>query len=319
MSVRWVRVAALTASAVACLAAVPCFAGQARKWEDVPKAVRDTVLANGGKAGNVDRESETRNGKAVYEASVKDKDGAVRDLVITDDGALVETKTDDAADSQAERVERGKKLLAGVKFTHPTRITNPFLPLSSLKQDILDGSEDGKKTHVERTARPDLHKTFKVGDQTVDALAVEDRAFENGKLAEVAVDYFAQDDNGTVYYLGEDVDEMKDGKVANHDGAWAVGVATPVPGVLLPANPQVGDKYRSEDVSSELGEADEVVSVSEKVTVPAGTYENCVKVKESLSDGTTEYKYYAKGVGVVREVPAVGDELLTSHEATTPK
>jgi hypothetical protein len=56
-----------------------------------------------------------------------------------------------------------------------------------------------------------------------------------------------------------------------------------------------------------------VVSLVEKTTVPAGTYENCVKVLETLPDGAIEQKYYAKGVGVVREIPAVGDVKLISH------
>ena len=295
---------------------LPNFAGQAQKWSDLPKPVRDTILANGGtEQGQVDKESEVKDGKAIYEAGIKDKDGKSRDLVITEDGKLVETKTDDAADMATERTERGKKVLAGVKFSHPTEITNPYLPLSSLSQDIFEGTEAGKKTRVERTAKPNLHKTFKIGDQTVEAFVMEDRAFENGQLAEVATDYFAQDDNGTVYYLGEEVDEYKDGKIINHEGSWSVGKDTSVPGVQLPANPKVGDKFRSEDVSTTIGEIDEVVSITETVTTPAGTYKNCIKVKESLADGTTEYKYYAKGVGVVREVPPDGDELLISHAA----
>jgi hypothetical protein len=305
--------AALLVSMVGCAAAFPCFAGKAQKWEDLPKAVQEAVLANGGTAGPVDKESEVKDGKAIYEAQVKDKEGNVKDLVITEDGKLIETKTDDAGDQAAERAERGKKLLAGVKFSHPTKITNPYLPLSNLKQDIIEGTEGGKKTRVERTAKPDLHKTFTVGGQTVEALVVEDRAFVDGQLEEVAIDYFAQDDNGTVYYLGEAVDEYKDGKVINHEGSWLTGKETQVPGVIFPAHPKVGDKFRSEDVSREISEIDEVVSVSETVTVPAGTFKDCIKVKELLGDGKTEYKYYAKGVGVVREVPSDGDELLQSH------
>ena len=315
----------LQASGIALALAFSCalesavFAGSAKAWDDVPKAVRDTVLANGGKEGPVDKESEVKDGKAIYEASVKGKDGIVRDLVITEDGKLLETKSDDADDKATERAERGRKLLKGVKFSHPTEITNPYLPLSSLKQDIIEGMEDGKKTRVERTAKPDLHKTFKIGDQTVEALAVEDRAYEDGHLAEVALDYFAQDDDGTVYYLGEEVDEYKDGKIANHEGSWQVGKDTQVPGVMLSAHPKVGDRFRSEDVSEAIGEKDEIVSITETVTVPAGTFKDCVKVKELQADGTTEYKYYAKNIGIVREVPHDGDELLKSHETREAK
>ena len=293
---------------------LPAFAGRPQKWDDLPKAVRDTVLANGGKEGPVDKESEVIDGKAVYEASVKDKDGNIKDLVITADGKLVETKTDDAADLAQERADRGKKLLAGVKFSHPTQITNPWLPFSSLKQDILEGTEGGRKTRIERTVKPDLHKTFQIGDQEIEALVVEDRDYEDGKLSEVTLDYLAQDDNGTVYYLGEDVDEYKDGKVVGHDGAWLLGKDTKVPGVLFPATPKVGLKFRSEDVSNDISEIDEIISISETVTTPAGVYKDCIKVKENLADGTTEYKYYAKGIGAVRETPHDGDELLTSHQ-----
>ncbi|HSI34754.1 MAG: hypothetical protein ACAI43_13020 [Phycisphaerae bacterium] len=300
------------------LLVAPCLAGRPTPWNDVPKPVRDTVLANGGKEGPVDRESEVRDGKAVYEAQVRDKDGAVKDLVITEDGKLVETKTDDAADAAAERVARARRVLEGVKFTRPTEITHPFLPLSSLKQDVLEGNEGGKKTRIVRTVRRDLTKTFKIDGRDVPALVMEDRDYEDGKLSEVTLDYFAQDDAGNVYYLGEDVDEYRDGKVVGHDGAWLFGKDTPVPGVLLPATPKVGDKFRSEDVSNEISEKNEVVSISETVKTPAGEYRDCVKVKESLADGTTEYKYYAKGVGVVRETPHDGDELLASHETVAP-
>ena len=295
--------------------ALACFGGTPQKWENVPKAVQETVLAHGGKAGmEIDKEPGEKGGKPVYEAGVKDSKGVTSDLVITEDGKLVEIKTDDAADALEERQVRAAALLKGVKFSHPRDITNPWLPLSSLKQDVIEGAEGGKKTRVLRTVMPDVRRSFKVGDQWVEALVVEDRAFEDGKIAEVAIDYFAQDDNGTVYYFGEDVDEYKDGKVINHDGSWLLGRDTPVPGVLFPGEVKPGAKWVSEDVSAEISEKDEIVSVSETVTVPAGTFKNCVKVKESLGDGTTEYKYYAKGVGVIREQPPEGDELLVKHE-----
>src|SRR5258708_1277434 len=80
-----------------------CRAGHAMKWEELPEAVGAAVLANGGTAGqSVDRENGKINGKAVYEAGVKDKDGSTADLVITEDGKLVETKHDDAADRAQE-------------------------------------------------------------------------------------------------------------------------------------------------------------------------------------------------------------------------
>ena len=300
-----------------------CLAGKTQKWDDVPEAVRKTILANGGtEKSRVDLEGKRSDGKAVYEAEVKDKDGSIADLVITSDGKLVKTKHDDAADAAAENAAGAKKkdILAGVKFSHPREITNPWLPLASLKQDILEGTEDRKKIRIERTMKPDIRKTFKIGGVDVEALVMEDREFEDGELTEVTLDYFAQSDDGTVYYLGEDVDEYKDGKVSGHSGAWMFGKDTQTPGVIIPGNPKVGDRFKSEDVSATISESDEVVSVTDTVTTPAGTYHDCVRIREALADGSIEFKCYAKGVGVVREqVPPDGDVLLKSHEAKAAK
>jgi uncharacterized membrane protein YkoI len=218
-----------------------------------------------------------------------------------------------AKETPAQQQKESEAGAKDLKFTHPRDITNPWLPLASLKQDVLEGREGSKMLRIERTARPEVHKSFKLGGRTVEALAVEDREFENGKLSEVTLDYFAQSDDGTVYYLGEDVDEYKNDKITGHSGAWLYGVHTKVPGVLMPAHPKVGDKFKSEDVPRITTEDDEVLSLSESVKVPAGTYDNCLKIKEKLSDGATEYKCYAKGVGCVRELPERGDVLLISH------
>ena len=304
-------VVCLVVAACSCGAAV-CWAGKAMNWEEVPEAVRATILANGGKVGPVDKEREKLEGKALYEARGKDQHGKEVDLEITEDGRLAMTKDDDPA----ERTPDGagaRKPLVPLKFTHPREVTNSFLPLASLQQDVLEGTEGGTKVRIERTAKPGVRKRFKLGDQVIDALVVEDREFEDGELAEVTLDYFAQADDGTVLYLGEKVDEFKHGKVTGHSGAWMLGKETKVPGVILPSSPGVGDKFRSEDVPRITTEDDEVVAVGETVTVPAGTYRDCLKVKESLSDGKTEYKYYARGVGVVKEVPQEGEVVLQSH------
>jgi hypothetical protein len=295
------------------LAASSCLAGQAKKWEDVPEAVRATILANGGKAGSVDKEGFKVKGLVVYEAEGKDKSGKVVDLEITEDGKLVQMKTDVDPDKAQPNAAAPKLVLANLKFSHPRDITNPYLPLASLKQDILDGKEGSKTVRIERTAKPDLHKKFKIGKQTVEALAVEDREVENGELAEVAMDYFVQADDGTVLYLGEDVDEYKNGKIASHEGSWMFGKDTKTPGVMIPGHPKVGDIFKSEDVSKDINEVDEVLAIGETITTPAGAYPNCLKLKETLADGAIEFKYFAPGIGCVREVPAEGDVLLKSH------
>jgi hypothetical protein len=194
------------------------------------------------------------------------------------------------------------------QFSHPLAVTNPYLPLASLKQDILEGTEKGKPLRVERTVKPGS-KTFSINGQNVEALIVEDREFINGRIEEVTLDYFAQDDDGNVYYLGEDVDNYKDGKVVSHEGAWLYGKDTQKLGLIMPAHPRVGQKFRSEDVGKVTVEKDTVVSLSEKATVPAGKFEHVLMIKETNSDGETEEKLYALGVGAIKEE----DLLLKSH------
>src|SRR4030088_157673 len=196
------------------------------------------------------------------------------------------------------------------KVSHPKDITNPYLPLGSLKQDILEGTEKGHPLLVERTVKPGS-KIFSINGHDVEALIMEDREFINGQIEEVALDYFAQDDDGTVYYLGEDVDNYKDGKVVAHEGAWLYGKDTQILGVIMPAYPRVGQKFSPEDVGKVTKENDIVISLSEKASVPAGKFDNCLKVKETNSDGETEEKLYAPGVGAIKEE----DLLLKSHNS----
>lgn len=200
-----------------------------------------------------------------------------------------------------------------LNFANPTAITNPYLPLSHLHQDILEGMEGGKKIRIERTMKPGT-RTFLVHGKKVTARLMEDREFENGKLTEVTLDYIAQDDRGAVCYMGEKVDEYKEGKVVGHNGAWLTGEHNALPGVLIPAHPKVGDTFHSENVPGIAVESDEIVSVDETVTVPTGTYKHCVKVKESVEGEEPEYKFYALNVGVVREMPSGGDVRLISHK-----
>jgi len=196
------------------------------------------------------------------------------------------------------------------KFSHPREITNPYLPLALLKQDILQN----KELRVERTAKPDVQKTFNVGGQTVEALAVEDREYNSsGDLTEATLDYFAQDDDGNIYYMGEDVDEYSHGKISGHGGAWLFGRDTQHLGIVMPAHPKIGDKFKSEDAAPITWEADEIISLSESATIPAGPFSNCLKIKENASDGDTEYKLYAPNVGVIEEIEGKDPLALQSH------
>ena len=137
---------------------------------------------------------------------------------------------------------------------------------------------------------------------------MEDRAYEDGELHEIALDYYAQADDGTVYYMGEDVDNYENGKVANHDGAFRYGEDTEALGVAMPANPTPGDEFSFEDVPDVGSERNTVKSVGEPETFGGTTYDDALAVDGYvLPDEEEETKYYARDIGLIREVGPESD------------
>jgi hypothetical protein len=136
---------------------------------------------------------------------------------------------------------------------------------------------------------------------------VEERETEGGQLIEVSRNYFAVDvATGDVYYFGEDVDMYKNGKVTGHEGAWLSGVDGAKFGLLVPGAPKPGERYYQESAPKVAMDRAEVVSVTEEVKVPAGAFKNCLHTKESSAlESGTEDKYYAPGVGLIKDAEFV--------------
>ena len=122
-----------------------------------------------------------------------------------------------------------------------------------------------------------------------------------GDLVEDTYDYYAQDSAGNVWYFGEDT-KAYSGTAVSTAGTWYGGIDCALPGIVMNANPQVGDSYRQEYLPGEAEDQADVVSLTESVTVPYGTFTNCVMTKEytALAPGDVENKYYCENVGMVR-------------------
>jgi len=136
----------------------------------------------------------------------------------------------------------------------------------------------------------------------VETRIIEERETAKGQLAEISRNYYAIDKtNNAVYYFGETVDMYKNGKVTSHEGSWESGKKGGKFGLMMLAQPKVGDKYYQEVVPDIAMDRAEIVSVTDTVTVPAGTFENCVKTKDSsaLEKGSGT-KQYAPGIGLIR-------------------
>jgi hypothetical protein len=192
------------------------------------------------------------------------------------------------------------------EFSDPTDIDNRYYPLTEFERCVLRGREDGARIRVVRTPL-DRTKMFRHDGQPVRAAVIKDREYEDGELVERTFDYFAQDDRGTVWYLGEDVDEIEDGRVVGHGGAWLYGKDTNKLGVGMPAHPRVGSRWRHEDVPGGPSEKDKVVAILDRATVRGKTYRDVLRVRERTeSGGEPEFKLYAPRVGNIQEQPPDG-------------
>ena len=155
-----------------------------------------------------------------------------------------------------------------------------------------------------------LADTLDIGGVTT--RVVEEREWKGDQLAEVSRNYYARDPKtGDVYYFGEDTDTYKHGKVASHEGSWRHGRAGAAFGLMMPGTPVTGMKFYEEQAKGVAMDRAEIVSVGETVTTPAGRFEGVVKVRETspLEPLSREYKFYARGVGLVLD----GDMKLVSH------
>ena len=136
---------------------------------------------------------------------------------------------------------------------------------------------------------------------------VEERETKNGQAIEVSRNYFALDKTtGDAYYFGEDVDMYKNGKVASHDGTWLSGEKGATFGLFIPGKPTAGDRYYQELAPKVAMDRAEVVSVSDKLKLPAGAFTGCVHTKESSAiEIGSEGKWYAPGVGLIKDAEFV--------------
>jgi hypothetical protein len=193
-----------------------------------------------------------------------------------------------------------------------TTIDNPYFPLRPGSRWVYretDG-EGGRQT-----------VRITVTDQTrvvagVTARVVRDVVTANGKLVEVTADWYAQDRAGNVWYLGEATQEYEDGRPATRRGSWEAGVDGAQAGIIMPARPRDGMRYRQEYREGEAEDASEVLSVDEQAEVPYRYFRRTVMTKDftPLQPRVLEHKFYARGVGLVLVLDVAGgtgrEELL---------
>jgi hypothetical protein len=177
-------------------------------------------------------------------------------------------------------------------------IDNPYFPLEPGTTLVYEGRSDGERQVV----------TIEVTRKTkeilgVTCVVVKDTVEVDGEVAEFTYDWYAQDVDGNVWYMGEDTKEYENGKISSTEGSWEAGVDGALPGVIMAADPTVGLAYTQEHYAGEAEDKARVIRVGDSVTVPFGSFHDVLVTEEwtPLEPRFLENKYYAPGVGVVFE------------------
>lgn len=185
---------------------------------------------------------------------------------------------------------------------HP--IDNGWFPLTPGTTLVYKGTKDGKKGtdifHI-------THRTRMVAG--VRAIVVEDTLVLAGRIEEHTFDWYAQDDAGNVWYLGERTATYdRRGNVVDTDGSWETGVNGAEPGIFMPADPHVGDTFRQEYLAGQAEDHFRVMNLDTSVTVPYASFDHVLRTREwtPLEPGVRDAKFYVEGIGEVEETAVLG-------------
>jgi hypothetical protein len=186
-----------------------------------------------------------------------------------------------------------------------TEIDNPYWPMTpGNRWRYRETDSEGANLKVDVTV---TDRTKRIANG-VEARIVHDLVTDRGAPVEDTYDWYAQDSEGNVWYMGEDTKEFEGGKVVSTAGSWEAGIDGAQPGIAFPAAPTPGLKYRQEYYAGEAEDDGEIVSVDEQAEVPAGHFSPVVMTRDTtpVEPKVLEFKFYAKGIGPVLELTASG-------------
>jgi len=225
--------------------------------------------------------------------------------------------SDDAAGDGAPALPQGSEPveLDASRFT--TDIDNSYWPMVPGTQwTYRELDTDGTELAVIVTVT-DQTKEIANG---ITARVVRDTVMDAAELVEDTFDWYAQDDEGNVWYLGEDTAEFENGEIVSTEGSFEAGVDGALPGIAVPAHPVPGMRYRQEYYAGQAEDAGEVLSTAEQVEVPYGMFSDALLTRDTnpLEPAVAEFKFYAKDVGPVLTLDVSGgggrEELLTVEQ-----
>jgi len=185
-------------------------------------------------------------------------------------------------------------------------IDNPYFPLPVGRVLVYSGYRDG----VTQT------DTVTVTNQTkvilgVTATVVSDVAMHGGTLLEQTSDWYAQDRDGNVWYLGEDTKAYGPHGKIDTSGSWEAGVNGAIPGLIMEGHPAIPDAYRQELLTGQAEDTAWIVGTTGTVKVAYGNVRNILTTLEAtrIEPGIYDTKIYGPGLGIVQEKSLDGTEF----------
>jgi len=192
-------------------------------------------------------------------------------------------------------------------------VDNPYYPLPAGGRWEYDSKGGDEVEHTEVVVTDQKKEVL-----GIPVTVVRDTVSVNGEVLEDTYDWFAQDKDGNVWYLGEDSKEYDENGDVDTSGSWEAGVDGAYAGIVMPAEPTVGHAYRQEYYPGEAEDLGEIIKLDQTESLPAGEYSDVVVTRDwnPLEPETIEEKSYAPGVGMVAERNADNDEIVELIETT---
>ncbi|MBN2270527.1 MAG: hypothetical protein JXN61_07935 [Sedimentisphaerales bacterium] len=272
------------------------------KESELPTAVKNAIKEAfpNGEILAIEKEIQGEN-PGQYDVEIRSQ-GKVYEVEISPAGTVIEAKQiSESADASDEAAAKGAD--DEMKWTDEFQVDqrkfsakgrNRFFSLQPGHQIVLESKSEKVIITVS-------DKTKKIGG--VVTRIIEERESEDGELVEVSRNFFAIcKATSDVFYFGEEVDDYKDGKIVGHGGAWQADNKDSKPGIIMPGTALLGARHYQELAPNAKDRA-EIIADNVTMKTPAGTFKNCIRVKETspLEPGTISYKTYAPGIGLIQD------------------
>jgi hypothetical protein len=194
-------------------------------------------------------------------------------------------------------------------------IDHPYLPLVPGTQWTLEKHTPTEDEVIVITVTEETRMVL-----GVECTVVRDTVTSGSDFVEDTLDYFAQDEDGNVWYFGELSMEYENGELVSLDGSWEAGVDGAKPGIVMLAAPQAGETYRQEFFLGEAEDAATVLATDANAVVPFGAFVDCVQTDDFSphSPDSEENKYYAAGIGLVLEIDLVSGDRTELVDFQSP-